>query len=153
ERANLLRLVRTEDGRVVPVGPPERRRDDILPRLVEEGGAGVIVGGPPGPRRHELLVRLASQEDRLTSAHNTGDGGAHLRIERIVERPGRTVHDAIQRDEFVYEDAAHDGLLGCGEVEPNGSHHRPGTAKEIIVARARGLRATAGAAPRSPRLR
>src|SRR5205823_11583667 len=92
ERTDLLRFVRTENGRVVPVGALERARDDVLRRLVHEGRAGILLGGPSRPCRHELLVGPTSQEDRLAPSHDTGDGGAHLRIERIVERPGRTVY-------------------------------------------------------------
>src|SRR4051794_17371097 len=111
-----------------PVGPLGRGREHRSPRRLKKRGPRVVVGGPAGRRRHDPPVVPGSQEDRVAPPHDTADGGAHLRIERIVERPGRTVYDAIQRDEFVYEDAAHDRLLGCGVGGPNGSHHRPATA-------------------------
>src|SRR6266700_8372622 len=41
-----VRPIRAEDRRVVPLGALERRRDDVLRRLINERSAGIVLGSP-----------------------------------------------------------------------------------------------------------
>src|SRR6266516_4671235 len=106
-----FRPIRAEDRRVVPLGALERRRDDVLRRLIHERSAGIVLGGPALPRRREHLEGTPPQEQRLAGSHDRTDGLPHLRIERVVHRPARLIEDAVQRDELVYRDLPHARLL------------------------------------------
>ena len=112
ETADRVRAVGTEDRRVVPVGALERRRHDVLRRLVHERSARILIRGAARPGRGELLVSLAPEQDRLARAHDPPDGLAHLRIEPVFHRPSRRLEHTIEAYELVYQDLAHGDSRG-----------------------------------------
>src|SRR5262249_36748262 len=107
ERADRVRVVRPDDLRVPPGRRLQRCGDDVLRRVVEERRAGVLLDGARRPRRLEHLVGGASEQDPARRSGDRGDRLSHLRVEAVLERPGRRVDDAVEAHELVYVYCAH----------------------------------------------
>jgi hypothetical protein len=99
ERSDRLAEVALEQGRVLPVDPVERHRDDDLRRLVHgrrHGVHGCVLVWPEG---RPFLVGAATEEEGVAVRDRLADYCSHLVVE-VGEVPVlRRLDDAVERDE------------------------------------------------------
>src|SRR5215510_10686456 len=123
---DLLDHVASEHRRVVPLGPVERGGDDVLGHAVELVRELAL---PRWPGRGKSLVGHTSQQKRLGVEGliqlELVAGLATIELEGptavlVVLSSTRVLHDAVERDEFGYDDPGHSASPQIEKLAPTG---------------------------------
>src|SRR4029077_1162849 len=101
-------VVRPDDLGVLPCRLLQRGGDHVLHGVVHERRPGIVGSGPGRPGRLEHLIRGTPEQDPLAAAHDAAERRAHLGVKAKLEAPRRLADYAVEGDELVHPDTAHD---------------------------------------------
>jgi hypothetical protein len=102
-----FRVVRSDDLGVPPRRILQRRRHDVLHRVVEERRAGILFDRARRPCRLEHLVGVAPEENALATRRDSAEDALHPRHESIFKGPDRCINHSVEAHEFVDVDGTH----------------------------------------------